>query len=41
MQASFGEVNVVFFTEEVQKYDCLYNKTAKVVKADKYIKMNY
>ena len=37
--ASSGEVNVVFFTEEVQKYDCIYNKYTKNCK-DKYIKMN-
>ena len=37
--ASGGEVNVVFFMEEVQKYDCLYNKYSKSYK-DKYIKIN-
>ena len=37
--ASGGEVNVVFFMEEVQKYDCLYNKYRKSYK-DKYIKIN-
>ena len=37
--ASGGEVNVVFFMEEVQKYDCLYNKYNKSYK-DKYIKIN-
>ena len=37
--ASSGEVNVVFFMEEVQKYDCIYNKYSKSYK-DKYIKMN-
>ena len=37
--ASDGEVNVVFFMEEVQKYDCLYNKYSKSYK-DKYIKIN-
>ena len=30
--ASSGEVNVVFFMEEVQKYDCIYNKYSKVIK---------
>ena len=34
-----GEVKVVFFMEEVQKYDCIYNKYSKSYK-DKYIKMN-
>ena len=33
------EVNVVFFMEEMQKYDCLYNKYSKSYK-DKYIKIN-
>ena len=37
--ASGREVNVVFFMEEVQKYDCLYNKYSKSYK-DKYIKIN-
>ena len=37
--ASSGEVNVGFFMEEVQKYDCVYNKYSKSYK-DKYIKMN-
>ena len=37
--ASVGEVNVVFFMEVVQKYDCLYNKYSKSYK-DKYIKIN-
>ena len=37
--ASCGEVNVVFFMEEMQKYDCLYNKYSKSYK-DKYIKIN-
>ena len=37
--ASSGEVNVVFFMEEVQKYDGIYNKYSKSYK-DKYIKMN-
>ena len=37
--ASSGEVNVVFLMEEVQKYDCIYNKYSKSYK-DKYIKMN-
>ena len=37
--ASSGEVNVVFFMEEVQKYDAIYNKYSKSYK-DKYIKMN-
>ena len=37
--ASGGEVNVVFFMEEVQKYDCFYNKYSKSYK-DKYIKIN-
>ena len=37
--ASSGEVNVVFFMEEVQKYDCIYNKYCKSYK-DKYINMN-
>ena len=37
--ASGGEVNVVFFMEEVQKYDCLYNKYSKSYK-DKYIKID-
>ena len=36
---SGGEVNVVFFMEEMQKYDCLYNKYSKSYK-DKYIKIN-
>ena len=36
---SCGEVNVVFFMEEMQKYDCLYNKYSKSYK-DKYIKIN-
>ena len=30
----------VFFMEEMQKYDCLYNKYSKSYK-DKYIKINY
>ena len=34
------EVNVFFFMEEMQKYDCLYNKYSKSYK-DKYIKINY
>ena len=40
--ASGGEVNVVFFMEEVQKYDGLYNKYSKSYKSykDKYIKIN-
>ena len=37
--ASSGEANVVFFMEEVQKYDAIYNKYSKSYK-DKYIKMN-
>ena len=37
--ASGGEVNIVFFMEEVQKYDCFYNKYSKSYK-DKYIKIN-
>lgn len=37
--ASLAEVNVVFFMEEVQKYDCLYNKYSKNYK-DKYVKIN-
>ena len=37
--ASGGEVNVVFFMEEVQKYDYLYNKYSKSYK-EKYIKIN-
>ena len=37
--ASGGEVNVVFFMEEAQKYDCLYNEYTKSYK-DKYIKVN-
>ena len=32
-------MNVVFFMEEVQKHDCLYNKYRKSYK-DKYIKIN-
>ena len=32
-------MNVVFFMEEVQKYDCLYNKYSKSYK-DRYIKIN-
>ena len=32
-------MSVVFFMEEVQKYDCLYNKYSKSYK-DKYIKIN-
>ena len=39
--ASSGEVNVVFFTEEMQKYDYIYNKDSKSYKDNcKYIKMN-
>ena len=37
--ASSGEVNVVFFMEQMQKYDCIYIKYSKSYK-DKYIKMN-
>ena len=37
--ASTGEVNVVFFIEEVQKYDCLYRKYSKSYKGQ-YINMN-
>ena len=32
-------MNVVFFMEEMQKYDCLYNKYSKSYK-DKYVKIN-
>ena len=32
-------MNIVFFMEEMQKYDCLYNKYSKSYK-DKYIKIN-
>ena len=37
--ASSGEVNVVFFMEEVEQYDCIFNKFSKSYK-DKFIKMN-
>ena len=37
--ASSGEVDVVPFMEEVQKYDCIYIKYSKSYN-DKYIKMN-
>ena len=36
---AFSEEVNVFFMEEVQKYDCIYNKYSESYK-DKYVKMN-